>query len=87
VEHYSINTQFLLASIVDPWSINQVINAILSLTDDYQQINLVICGVDFNNEDLELKDDEVIVRVTENRMKFITDEFDRLGRKYRLVEA
>jgi hypothetical protein len=72
---------------VDPWSINQVINAILSLTDDYQQINLVICGVDFNNEDLELKDDEVIVRVTENRMKFITDEFDRLGRKYRLVEA
>jgi hypothetical protein len=87
VEHYSINTQFLLASIVDPWSINQVINAILSLTDDYQQINLVICGVDFNNEDLELKDDEVIVRVTEHRMKFITDEFDRLGRKYRLVEA
>ena len=24
---------------------------------------------------------------SENRMKFITDEFDRLGRKYRLVEA
>ena len=87
LEHYSINTQFLIASIVNPWSVTQAISKILSLTKKYENLEIILSDKKENNEGLIIKQNEALIMMDEKSLEHILDEIKLLGRKYRLVES
>lgn len=87
IEHYSINTELLIASIVNPWNITQAISKLISLIEKNESMNYVIYDDNLNGKDIELKGNESLIRIPKEKISFFVDEIDKLGHKYRLVDS
>ena len=86
LEHYSINSRFLMDSIIDPWNSTQAISKLLSRIRKYEQFKFVIChGNSFDM--LEIESDEVIIKIPKDKIEYFSSGLDEIGCKYRLVDS
>ena len=88
LEHYWINTQYLMASIVDPWSEDQALRKILKLAKKYSDMEIIITTTGKENfNQYQVKQKEVMVEVSKPRKDILVTELESFGYKYRIVES
>jgi Sec-independent protein secretion pathway component TatC len=87
LEHYSINSRFLMDSIIDPWNSTQAISKLLSRIRKYKKFKFVICHDNYNIDMMEIENDEVIIKIPKDKVEYFSSGLDEIGCKYRLVDS
>jgi len=88
LEHYTLNTGFLIASLQDPWSSEQSISKIIELVKENKDRNYIInaSGRDISI-DGKIDSDEILIHIKQENENAIKSELELIGCKYRIWES
>ena len=88
LEHYTTNTNFLISSISDPWSVEQAVGKVLEIVRMNKEHNYVVKindGKTINHAKID--GNQSILHIPQASKNILINELESLGCKYKILES